>query len=43
MFTTSFGYPTFLNFGQNYADARDTYVYVYDDSAIVPSIKELIQ
>ncbi len=28
-FTTSFGYPTFLNFGKNYAGARDTYVYVY--------------
>lgn len=28
-FTTSFGCPTFLNFGQNYAGARDDYVYVY--------------
>jgi CubicO group peptidase (beta-lactamase class C family) len=28
-FTTSFGYPAFLNFGQNYAGARDGYVYVY--------------
>jgi hypothetical protein len=28
-FTTSFGAPTFLNFGQNYAGARDNYVYVY--------------
>jgi hypothetical protein len=28
-FTTSFGYPTFLNFGKNYAGARDEYVYVY--------------
>jgi hypothetical protein len=27
--TTSFGCPTFLNFGANYADARDDYVYVY--------------
>lgn len=27
--TTSFGCPTFLNFGQNYAGARDDYVYVY--------------
>jgi len=28
-FTKSFGYPTFLNFGKNYAGARDRYVYVY--------------
>ena len=28
-FTTSFGCPTFLNFGRNYAGARDDYVYVY--------------
>jgi hypothetical protein len=28
-FTTSFGCPTFLNFGRNYAGARDAYVYVY--------------
>lgn len=28
-FTTSFGCPTFLNFGKNYAGARDRYVYVY--------------
>jgi hypothetical protein len=28
-FTTSFGCPTFLNFGKNYAGARDGYVYVY--------------
>jgi CubicO group peptidase (beta-lactamase class C family) len=27
--TTSFGCPTFLNFGKNYAGARDDYVYVY--------------
>ncbi len=27
--TTSFGYPTFLNFGKNYAGARDDFVYVY--------------
>ncbi len=36
--TTSFGCPTFLNFGQNYAGARDEYVYVYSpdsDSAYV--------
>ncbi len=28
-FTTSFGCPTFLNFGKNYAGARDNFVYVY--------------
>jgi hypothetical protein len=28
-FTTSFGCPTFLNFGPNYAGARDDSVYVY--------------
>jgi CubicO group peptidase (beta-lactamase class C family) len=28
-FTESFGHPTFLNFGKNYAGARDAYVYVY--------------
>ena len=28
-FKTSFGCPTFLNFGQNYAGARDDYVYSY--------------
>jgi CubicO group peptidase (beta-lactamase class C family) len=28
-FTTSFGCPTFLNFGKDYAGARDHYVYVY--------------
>jgi hypothetical protein len=27
--TTSFGCPTFLNFGPNYVGARDEYVYVY--------------
>src|SRR5205814_1263786 len=27
--TTSFGCPTFLNFGKNYGGARDEYVYVY--------------
>lgn len=27
--TTSFGGPTFLNYGRNYAGARDAYVYVY--------------
>jgi CubicO group peptidase (beta-lactamase class C family) len=28
-FTTSFGAPTFLNFGKNYAAARDDFVYIY--------------
>jgi CubicO group peptidase (beta-lactamase class C family) len=28
-FTASFGCPTFLNFGRNYAGARDEFVYVY--------------
>lgn len=31
--TTSFGCPTFLNFGQNYAGARDDFVYVYSADA----------
>jgi CubicO group peptidase (beta-lactamase class C family) len=28
-FTTSFGHPTFLNFGKDYSGARDNYVYIY--------------
>ena len=39
-FETSFGCPTFLNFGRDYAGARDEYVYVYSldgDSAYEPS------
>jgi hypothetical protein len=28
-FATSFGSPAFLNFGRNYAGARDSYVYTY--------------
>ncbi len=39
-FTTSFGYPTFLNFGKNYVGARDEYVYIYsndNDSAYLPA------
>jgi CubicO group peptidase (beta-lactamase class C family) len=39
-FTSSFGCPTFLNFGKNYAGARDEYVYVYShdsDSAYQPA------
>ena len=31
--TTSFGCPTFLNFGRNYSGARDEYVYVYSHDA----------
>ncbi len=37
---TSFGAPTFLNFGKNHAGARDGYVYVYShdhDSAYEPA------
>jgi len=39
-FEESFGYPTFLNFGKNYAGARDAYVYVYStdsESAYEPA------
>jgi hypothetical protein len=39
-FTTSFGCPTFLNFGRDYAGARDEFVYVYSpdsDSAYRPA------
>ncbi|MBN9120103.1 MAG: serine hydrolase [Planctomycetes bacterium] len=39
-FTTSFGCPTFLNFGKNYDGARDEFVYVYShdaDSAYQPA------
>lgn len=39
-FTTSFGCPTFLNFGRNYAGARDQFVYLYshdNDSAYKPA------
>ncbi len=28
-FETSFGYPVFLNYGRNYAGARDHFVYIY--------------
>ena len=28
-FETSFGCPSFLNFGKNYTDARDDFVYIY--------------
>jgi CubicO group peptidase (beta-lactamase class C family) len=39
-FTTSFGCPTFLNFGKDYAGARDGWVYVFSpdaDSAYQPA------
>lgn len=39
-FTTSFGFPTFLNFGKNYDGARDDYIYIYShdsDSAYEPA------
>lgn len=39
-FQTSFGCPTFLNFGRNYAGARDDYVYIVsfdNDSAYKPA------
>ncbi|HEY1379047.1 MAG TPA: serine hydrolase [Gemmataceae bacterium] len=39
-FTAGFGCPTFLNFGPNYAGARDDYVYVYShdgDTAYLPA------
>ena len=39
-FSTSFGAPTFLNFGRNYTGARDNFVYVYShdsDSAYEPA------
>jgi len=32
-FETSFGYPTFLNFGRNYDGARDEYVYIYSQDS----------
>lgn len=39
-FSTSFGCPTFLNFGRNFAGARDDFVYVYShdsESAYTPA------
>jgi CubicO group peptidase (beta-lactamase class C family) len=39
-FEESFGCPTFLNFGRNYAGARDRYVYIYshdNNSAYLPA------
>lgn len=39
-FTNNFGCPTFLNFGKNYAGARDDFAYIYSpdkDSAYEPA------
>ncbi len=33
-FTTSFGCPTFLNFGRNYAGARDEFVYIVSPDGV---------
>ena len=44
-FTTSFGCPTFLNFGRDYAGARDDYVYLYSpdsDSAYEPADRMIL-
>jgi CubicO group peptidase (beta-lactamase class C family) len=44
-FTTSFGCPTFLNFGGNYHGARDGFVYVYSpdaDSAYLPADRMIL-
>jgi hypothetical protein len=43
--TRSFASPTFLNFGQNYAGARDAFVYVYSadtDSAYEPADRMIL-
>ncbi len=39
-FTTSFGAPTFLNYGRDYAGAKDNYIYLYshdNESAYEPA------
>jgi CubicO group peptidase (beta-lactamase class C family) len=44
-FTTSFGCPTFLNYGRNYSGARDAYVYVYSfdsETAYVPASRMVL-
>lgn len=44
-FTTSFGCPTFLNFGKNYTGARDEFVYIYShdaDSAYTPADRMIL-
>ncbi len=43
--TNSFGCPTFLNFGKNYAGARDNWVYLYSpdhDSAYEPADRMML-
>jgi len=43
--TESFGSPSFLNFGRNYAGARDEFVYVYSvdgDSAYTPGDRMIL-
>lgn len=32
-FTTSFGHPTFLNYGKNHAGSRDDHIYIYSQDA----------
>ena len=42
---TSFGCPTFLNFGKNYAGARDGFIYLYSpdsESAYEPADRMLL-
>ena len=43
-FTTGFGCPTFLNFGKDYEDARDNYVYIYshDEASAYKTSDEMI-
>ena len=43
-FTHSFGCPTFLNFGRNYAGARDSFVYVYspDSDSAYDTVDRLV-
>jgi len=44
-YTTSFGCPTFLNFGPNYQGARDQYVYIYSpdtDTAYEPAVRMVL-
>ncbi|MDA1315209.1 MAG: serine hydrolase [Acidobacteria bacterium] len=44
-FVSSFGAPTFLNFGKNYEGARDSFVYIYShdrDSAYEPADRMIL-
>ncbi len=43
-FTTSFGCPTFLNFGPDYSGARDEYVYIYshDSDSAYESVDQMV-